>query len=279
MPSRAPRSSWGVSFPSRGRSSGSGSIGNRSSMTNTRLRVVNVRGCGAISRARAPIRPRAPGRFGGTVPESPREGDPQSLHRHLDLGRGRLRRASSPRARRFGREGGGAAGVPESHVASGGPHGVARRSGPLPVLADATEGCDPCRDCVGSGGRRNSLRGPSLRPSSGAPSRLAAAVRAAVERRFPFRSASARGSPFRPGAVVVPDIRVAEEVLQDEPRVGRPFAVRPAGFGDLARIHKYHEINAYHASNGFEGPRVYDPAGPQRDAAQAEGLQGGRRQL
>src|SRR5207249_10678376 len=108
-------------------------------MTNTRLRVVNVRGCGAISRARAPIRPRAPGRFGGTVPESPREGDPQSLHVHLDLGRGRLRRASSPRARRFGRERGGAAGIPESHVASGGPRGVARGSGPIPILADSTE--------------------------------------------------------------------------------------------------------------------------------------------
>src|SRR5207249_904936 len=31
--------------------------------------------------------------------------------------------------------------------------------------------------------------------------------------------------------------------------------------------------------HGFEGPRVYDPAGPQRDATPAEGLQGRRRQL
>src|SRR5438093_11548393 len=51
------------------------------------------------------------------------------------------------------------------------------------------------------------------------------------------------------------------------------------GLTDLARIHKYHEINAYHASNGLEGPRVYDPAGPERDATPAEGLQGRRRQL
>src|SRR5207249_2018489 len=29
--------------------------------------------------------------------------------------------------------------------------------------------------------------------------------------------------PLRPGAVVVPDVRVAEEVLQDEPRVRRPL--------------------------------------------------------
>src|SRR5437867_5533541 len=104
-------------------------------MTNTRLRVVNVRGCGAISRAGAPIRPRAPGRFGGTVPRVPREGDPQSLHVHLDLGRGRLRRASSPPARRFGREGGGSAGVSESRVGWGGRHGVVKGSGPLSILS------------------------------------------------------------------------------------------------------------------------------------------------
>src|SRR6266699_4186863 len=30
--------------------------------------------------------------------------------------------------------------------------------------------------------------------------------------------------PLRPGAVVVPDVRVSEEVLQDEPRVRRPLA-------------------------------------------------------
>src|SRR6266571_435074 len=38
--------------------------------------------------------------------------------------------------------------------------------------------------------------------------------------------------PLRPGAVVVPDVRVAEEVLQDEPCVGRPLA-NPGG-GDRA---------------------------------------------
>ena len=38
--------------------------------------------------------------------------------------------------------------------------------------------------------------------------------------------------PLRPGAVVVPDVRVAEEVLQDEPRVGRPLA-DPAVGDDL----------------------------------------------
>ncbi len=56
--------------------------------------------------------------------------------------------------------------------------------------------------------------------------------------------------------------------------MGRPFA-DSSGFTDLARIHKCHEINAYHASNGFEGPRVYDPAGPQRDAAPPEGYKVG----
>src|SRR2546430_3163709 len=40
-------------------------------------------------------------------------------------------------------------------------------------------------------------------------------------------------TPFGPGAVVVPDVRVAEEVLQDEPRVGRPFA-DPAVRDDLS---------------------------------------------
>src|SRR6266571_5497387 len=38
--------------------------------------------------------------------------------------------------------------------------------------------------------------------------------------------------PLRPGAVVVPDVRVAEEVLQDEPRVRRPLA--DPGGGDSA---------------------------------------------
>src|SRR5207247_283337 len=54
-----------------------------------------------------------------------------------------VRRLLAPR--RFAREGRGAAGVPESHVAPGGPHGVARCSRPVPNLGDATEGCDPCR--------------------------------------------------------------------------------------------------------------------------------------
>src|SRR6266566_4337563 len=35
--------------------------------------------------------------------------------------------------------------------------------------------------------------------------------------------------PFRPRAVVVPAVRVAEEVLQDEPRVRRPLADRAVG--------------------------------------------------
>jgi hypothetical protein len=38
-------------------------------------------------------------------------------------------------------------------------------------------------------------------------------------------------APLRPGAVVVPDVRVAEEVPQDEPPVGRPFP-------DSARVHR-----------------------------------------
>src|SRR2546429_9925095 len=52
---------------------------------------------------------------------------------------------------------------------------------------------------------------------------------------------------------------------------GRTRRARAAGkshnvVADLALNKKNHEINAYHASNGLEGPRVYDPAGPQRDA-------------
>src|SRR3989442_12141556 len=45
--------------------------------------------------------------------------------------------------------------------------------------------------------------------------------------------------PLRPGAVVVPYIRVAEEVLQEEPRVRGPRS-DPSGFTDLVRVHKYH---------------------------------------
>src|SRR2546430_11848286 len=79
--------------------------------------------------------------------------------------------------------------------------------------------------------------------------------------------------PFRPRAVVVPDIRVAEEVLQDEPRVGRPFADPAIRSEDHTPELKSQAIIACRAFLDFEGPRVYDPAGPQRDAAQAEGLQ------
>src|SRR2546422_8159978 len=122
---------------------------------------------------------------------------------------------------------------------------------------------------------------PSSRPELDLENVKAYAKRSATDRgcwSVIFRLASAPGCPIRPRAVVALDVRVAEEVLQDEPRAGRPFA-DSSGFTDLARIHKYHEINAYHASNGFEGPRVHDPACPQKDATPPEGLQGRRRQL
>src|SRR5437879_12052803 len=49
-----------------------------------------------------------------------------------------VRRLLAPR--RFAREGRGAAGVPESHVAPGGPHGVAGSGELVRTFADATEG-------------------------------------------------------------------------------------------------------------------------------------------
>src|SRR5437899_12956851 len=57
---------------------------------------------------------------------------------------------------------------------------------------------------------------------------------------------------------------------------GRTTGARTArqshtGLTNLARIDKYHEIKAYHASNGLEGARVYDRAGPERDVSPAYG--------
>src|SRR5437016_2424816 len=51
-----------------------------------------------------------------------------------------------------------------------------------------------------------------------------------------LRRISHEVSPLGPGPIVVPDLRVAEEVLRNEPRVRRLLA-DPSGFTDPARLH------------------------------------------
>src|SRR2546430_13428309 len=68
--------------------------------------------------------------------------------------------------------------------------------------------------------------------------------------------------PLRPGAVVVPDVRVAEEVLQDEPRVGRPLA-DPAVCDDLLiRRHAFRLVERLQLLRRLERPVLVDGLGP-----------------
>src|SRR2546430_14913651 len=70
-------------------------------------------------------------------------------------------------------------------------------------------------------------------------------------------------APLRPGAVVVPDVRVAEEVLQDEPRVGRPLA-DPAVCDDLLiRRHAFRLVERLQLLRRLERPLLVDGLGPR----------------
>src|SRR5437667_7227949 len=68
--------------------------------------------------------------------------------------------------------------------------------------------------------------------------------------------------PLRPGAVVVPDVRVAEEVLQDEPRVGRSLA-DPAVRDDLLlRRHAFRFVEGLESLPRLERPILGHPLRP-----------------
>src|SRR2546430_9402231 len=90
---------------------------------------------------------------------------------------------------------------------------------------------------------------PSSRPELDLENVKAQSKRSATDRgcwSVIFRLASAPGCPIPSKSGCSSGLRVSEEVVQDEPLAGRPFA-DSSGFTDVARIHKYHEINAYHA--------------------------------
>src|SRR5579875_4217684 len=50
-----------------------------------------------------------------------------------------------------------------------------------------------------------------------------------------FNRGSYEITPFSPGSVVVPDIGVAQQILQDKPSVGRPLSDPAVGYDFLVR--------------------------------------------
>src|SRR6266699_1000427 len=73
---------------------------------------------------------------------------------------------------------------------------------------------------------------------------------------------SARVSSFLPRAVVVPDVRVAEEVLQDEPRVRRPLADPAVGDDLLVRRHALRLVERLQLLRRLERPVLVYGLGP-----------------
>src|SRR5439155_22607898 len=104
-------------------------------------------------------------------------------------------------------------------------------------------------------------RGPRLCPGFRPPPCLASAL-GLLDRR------SHEVPPLRPGAVVVADVRVAEQVLQDEPRVGRPLADPAVGDDLLVRRHSLRLVQGLQLLRRFEGPVLVDGL-PPRDVLRA----------
>src|SRR3989304_818187 len=73
--------------------------------------------------------------------------------------------------------------------------------------------------------------------------------------------------PRRTGAVVCPDVSGNRGDTSGRTPCGKTARRSAMMFTDPRRMHKYHGIHAYHASDGVEGPRVHDPSCPQGDAA------------
>src|SRR5438093_2305246 len=68
--------------------------------------------------------------------------------------------------------------------------------------------------------------------------------------------------PLRPGAVVVPDVRVAEEVLQDEPRVARSLADAAVCDDLLVRRHAFRLVEGLQILRRLERPVLVDGLRP-----------------
>src|SRR5438094_1189760 len=99
-------------------------------------------------------------------------------------------------------------------------------------------------------------RGPRLRPGFRPPPCLASALRL-LDRR-PNEVA-----PLRPGPVVVADVRVAKQVLQHEPRVGRPLADPAVGDDLLVRRHTFRLVQGLQVLGRLEGPVLVDSLPPR----------------
>src|SRR5437016_7522105 len=146
-------------------------------------------------------------------------------------------------------------------MAPGRSGGAAPRGGSLPVPSDASAGFDPCSGRTRSGRAGDPERGPRLRPSFRPPPRLASALGLLDWRPHEI-------PPLGPGAVVVPHIRVAEEVLQHEPGVRRPLADPAVGDDLLVRRHALRLVKGPQLLRRLEGPVLVHGL-PPRDVLRA----------
>src|SRR5436309_6098505 len=162
-------------------------------MRSTKVRKAsNVRGRGHLPSTRVAHRTLAPGRDRGAVSRVDGARHAGAFDGEPDVGRSRLRRATFPGTRGFGRERPRPPRVSEPHVASRGSRGPTPRSRSLPVPSDASAGCHPRRRRAGGGREGNPLRGPGVRPGSRTRPRLAAPLASGRQTGLTSRSARSR---------------------------------------------------------------------------------------